>query len=424
MTFDQFIAKKALIADKLNESMEKYARDKEQQQLNEAKQKNDELLVGMSSGYKDTLYNTQRRIRVAANEYLFREEFTKRVLGTLLTNIIEESLLIEQDMYAQLNPNYKKEIRDHVNKLLESSSLNVEIHNDTTKLVLEEINKYMPSNYDAYKLYEEIDIVDVTDKVISNNDVNKAINDLQCDVRERVADIVLRDTENTAALQTDMSEINTAVDNINNNFTNGHDTPELPKKDDVDLSIETEISKNAQEQQNQTVTESYAQGIIESITLNEAKIMLEETGTYNSDLALANAIKFVTILETFGATDLIEINNSTYNNIVSKSVLRKPVGNISMTTNKPIVENVQPVNANSLPTNKQSFEQWLREKEMMKSNSPLTENVVDNRGKYQDKRGKIYTETQLIEHLEDLGYNFRYDNFDDIIKVNGYVKIK
>jgi len=58
--------------------------------------------------------------------------------------------------------------------------------------------------------------------------------------------------------------------------------------------------------------ETPRKGILESLALNEAKEMLAEGKEYNGDLALANAIVHLTILETFNATGLIPISEMDY----------------------------------------------------------------------------------------------------------------
>jgi hypothetical protein len=62
------------------------------------------------------------------------------------------------------------------------------------------------------------------------------------------------------------------------------------------------------------------QGILESFTLNEAMDMIKEGKPYNGDLALANALTYITVLETFNATGLLSITKRDYAKLTNTSV--------------------------------------------------------------------------------------------------------
>lgn len=366
-----------------------------------------EEMDAMSKVFGHNIYTNNTKAKVAANEYLFREEFTKRVLSNILVKLIDESLLLDTTQYSQLNPNYKTEIKSRVDKLLESDNINLDIKNKNTKIIMGAINAEMPVNYDVYSLKEDADITDISNKLMSQSDVNKALSELNVDVREKVADIIIKDTTNSANDDAFNQELNNTIDAINST----HEDP-LQSAQEQPIPVENSI-----------VEEVYCKGVIESITLNEAKIMIESTGTYNSDLALANALKFVTILEAFNACDLMNINNDTYNAIINKSTVKQmPTISTYMVNSTPIVENAKPINENSLPDNFKSFAQWYNEK---KSSGEIKTEIIneDLTGKYTDKNGKVYTEYQLKEWLEiNGGYNFYYDNFAEAAKVNGFKK--
>jgi hypothetical protein len=53
-------------------------------------------------------------------------------------------------------------------------------------------------------------------------------------------------------------------------------------------------------------------GILESLAFNEAMEMIKEGKEYNPDLALANALTYLTILETFNSTGLLKISKEDY----------------------------------------------------------------------------------------------------------------
>jgi uncharacterized protein YeeX (DUF496 family) len=65
------------------------------------------------------------------------------------------------------------------------------------------------------------------------------------------------------------------------------------------------------------------QGILESLTLNEALDMVKAGKPYNGDLALANALAHLTVLETFNATGLIPISELDYARMLNLPLRKK-----------------------------------------------------------------------------------------------------
>ena len=53
-------------------------------------------------------------------------------------------------------------------------------------------------------------------------------------------------------------------------------------------------------------TENKSKSLLESFSVNNAKTQINESGSYDSDLALSNGILMVTILEGLKATGLID----------------------------------------------------------------------------------------------------------------------
>ena len=69
----------------------------------------------------------------------------------------------------------------------------------------------------------------------------------------------------------------------------------------------------------QFVKETPKKNLLETLAFNEAMEMLAEGKDYNGDLALANSLMYITILETFNATGLLTITERDYADIVLKS---------------------------------------------------------------------------------------------------------
>lgn len=399
--------------------------------------------VGSAGVFADMIYSNNNVRDNARSEYSFREDFTRRVLSNIMTEIIDEALLVEKSQYLALNPEYKNEIKTRVNTMLESNKINLNIDNNKTKAILEAITAEMPVNHHAYKLMEETDICDVSNKIMSNDAVSAAIKDLTTDVRERVADIVTRDNIASNDEQKFGDDLSQAVNAVNNSLS-AETMPQTPAPE-TDLAgsngevvPEAECQPTEQEQEEQptdenpVVEESYARGIIETITLNEAQIMLKNTGTYNNDLAMANALKFVTVLEAFDATDLMNVNNQVYKKIVDSSrasIHKQIMEETKSTFTGTKFQDVKPVNENALPTGKRSFADWKKEKDSIREQenkaSVLAESLVNEKidnSTYIDRSGYKYTRKEVETLLESYGYDFKHDDFNEAILVNNIIK--
>lgn len=399
--------------------------------------------VGSAGVFADMIYSNNNVRDNARSEYSFREDFTRRVLSNVMTEIIDEALLVEKSQYLALNPEYKNEIKTRVNTMLESNKINLNIDNSKTKTILEAITAEMPVNHHAYKLMEETDICDVSNKIMSNDAVSAAIKDLTTDVRERVADIVTRDNIASSDEQKFGDDLSQAVNAVNNSLS-AETMPQTPAPEtdlagsngEVVPEAEGQPVEQGQEEQpadeNPVVEESYARGIIETITLNEAQIMLKNTGTYNNDLAMANALKFVTVLEAFDATDLMNVNNQVYKKIVDSSrasIHKQIMEETKSTFTGTKFQDVKPVNENALPTGKRSFADWKKEKDSIREQenkaSVLAESLVNEKvdnSTYIDRSGYKYTRKEVETLLESYGYDFKHDDFNEAILVNNIIK--
>ncbi len=60
-------------------------------------------------------------------------------------------------------------------------------------------------------------------------------------------------------------------------------------------------------------------GLIESLAVNEAHNMIVEHGIYDRDLAFANALMYVTIMESFGEMGLLNVDDKAYATIVHQA---------------------------------------------------------------------------------------------------------
>ena len=94
--------------------------------------------------------------------------------------------------------------------------------------------------------------------------------------------------------------------NINNQILNQKETKiKISKDGQVEVSIKEAFIK-----------ETPRKGVLETLALNEALDMVKEGKEYNGDLAIANALMYITILETMNATGLLKLSKYDYQQLL------------------------------------------------------------------------------------------------------------
>lgn len=292
------------------------------------------------------------------------------VLTDIISNIVNESLLLEQDEFEVINPNYKETIRETVKGFIENANLNDEIQEKRTVRIIEHVMMNLPIPETGIYLKEE-DIIDMVNDN-SSKDIDKDISSLTGDVKKRVANIVSREQGETEKIQKEIDDIvelseaakakkaakKAKKDEKKEEKTAKEGSEKDEKLEKEDPKVKEEVTEEVSEDpdyedddlldlddddsgktdarrsrkkteihmandgsvkfiiREQFVRETPKKGLIESLALNEAMEMIQEGKEYNGDLALANALMVVTILETFNITGLLTVTNDDYARII------------------------------------------------------------------------------------------------------------
>jgi hypothetical protein len=328
---------------------EYYKKLREDESLQEQKNK-DALVNGASFTQSSAYMRNKNRTQLAEQAIRYNNRASTIVMTDVLSNIVEEALLMETEEFAELNPAYKAEIRETVLAFLENADLNESIKDKRTLSIMEHISRNLPDVKTGVYLKEE-EIVDIVKKS-TPKEVNSSIESLVGDVKERVANLVSDEQEAEEELQDQIDEIVAVseaakakkkakiekqeqdkaeleqserdkagvVPEEEEVIEEPVDEPSEPKEGDKkDTSIE--ISKDGKVKVNMKesfIREYPRKGILETFAFNEAMEMLEEGKEYNGDLALANAIMYITILETFNATGLMNISPVEYKKLAER----------------------------------------------------------------------------------------------------------
>ena len=464
---------------------------------NAARRKDIEDIRSYQNGiYKESFRRRQEQI----NSVLYTEEFNKGFLTEAFKRIVEQSLLLDADQYRSLNEHFEQDVARSIRRMLNSNQISANTLTEDMKVILNAASDIMPS-YEMYKeLFEDYNDKENSDeedaehktdniekdiemsvkakelynKAFDKEEVKKAIDNISADVKTQVADIVSSEqdkAEENLELLDKINELNKednlvkqvqadadsraieaqAVADINSGMANvGADPNAVPAEQPVEAPAEAKPAKEP------IVQENYTHGIVEAIVINECKQMLSEGKEINSDLALANAIQFLTISEAFNVTGLIRTNAGTYNQVIKEAGLyrepnkdmmvgkklderyaeidkrkaeskanggvAKPMGSASAMTASAGVMTAMKPKSKVVKT----YAEWKAEKEKANAtaSNAMHESVNEPVIKYTNDGFKKYTREELTRIFEAVGYNVAVDGFENICESLRYREIK
>lgn len=269
----------------------------------------------------------------------YPEHFLQLALTEALSYVVNESLLLNTDEYAKVNPHYKDEIKSHIRGFLENGKINDSINNAGTLSLIEEIHKETPNP----KLYltEEDEKAIINNKILSNATIKRNLDHMSGDVKTRVANIVAKDTLSMADEQDNINKAN----NKENNYKMAaaqiitpvtplvpasvlNQTPATEVVADPDAPADT-IEVNQQPEATDTVAADAAQnavpmvkeemkhGIVETLAINEGTDMLRTSGAVDPTIAIAKALTLVTCLEALDDSQIVTIGTPGYSRILN-----------------------------------------------------------------------------------------------------------
>lgn len=446
-------------ADMLN----KHEADLAEEYNAEVKKDADLMTESAYIGIGSSIHNKRVQTLAAERSINYAEHFATVALTEALSECVERSLLLNTDEYAKLNPNYKDEIKSTVRNFLENADINENVNTAVMTSLFEAIKSETPPA-ELYLTEEEEQEI-VSSHIMNNATIERNLDALKRDVCSRVANIVTKDQE---SLKNQEDDLNFAAEK---ELTAAPMVPvqpeEIPGEEfaDPDAAPIPEGEKGqpeeapVQQESLKIVKENTKHGIVETLAINEANKMLSEGHEYNKTLALANAIKYITILETLDASGIVKIGEQGYNRILSASgVNMNPVPRVNMPgaaiTDQPLatVPEAKPVEEPKevqleTETPKESdirskiseivrsstpsefsigveervfepFAKWKQENaKFSKPMADIPEKGLNEslRGKYTDRTGtKVYTEAQLREYFENQGFDLNYVDFEDL----------
>ncbi len=354
-----------------------YKKQKEEKEAKESK-KNEEILNNARFS-NSSIYSKNKQRQKAVREYLeYNSRANNAVMADALSRIVENSLLIDAEEYAKLNPDYKKTIKETVLSFLENADLNARVTNKHTLALMENLTKRIPDAKTGVYLKED-EIVELVKKDTSE-EIESSIETLSGNVKEKVANLVSDEQSEAAEIQNTVDELVAVSEaaregrksGILNEEDEDSELEELESEEEVAVDSEESLEDSELESEEPELEELESEeeilsddekdyletdnghtfdgaplnspktsikvspqgeisidvfkeeffrevpkkGILESLAFNEAMEMIKEGKPYNADLALANALTYVTILETFNTAGLLTIDKEDYKKLI------------------------------------------------------------------------------------------------------------
>lgn len=332
--------------------------------------------------------------RAAKKAMLYENNVNVIGLTEMLTRVVEKSLLLDLDEYKLLKEDYHGFIKSTINDFLIKADINENIDNENTLGLYDCVQEHKPAKEVGIYLTE----AEIQDQYaeLPYEVGEDYIEALSGDIMDRVATMVDSD-----------KKVASEIDGNLNAIANVSESVMLRKEEDQKT-------------------------VLEVLALNEAADMVKNGKEYNADLALANAITYITILETLDASGLVKIGKEGYRNILEAAGAKATPKNVNVKKPAILTEKQETeVKRNVYQyTSKveearhagfKSFSDWKKEKVQ------LTETVCEdcNQGKKceYEKGGVRYTKKEVEEYLTKQGFDFLVDDFDGVAHSMGFKHI-
>jgi hypothetical protein len=187
---------------------EYYAKLSEEQALLE-KKKEAEILSNARFSQASPYMKNKAKSKLMEDTISYADRATTAVMTDILSTIVENSLLLDTEDYAKLNPGYKEEIKGTVKSFLESANIELDVRDKRTLALMEYVAKSLPQVNTGIYLKEE-EIIDMVKKS-TPAEVMSAIDSLSGSVKDRVAGIVVREQDQAAEIEGDVQEVRDAA---------------------------------------------------------------------------------------------------------------------------------------------------------------------------------------------------------------------
>jgi len=207
----------------------------------------------------------------------------------------------------------------------------------------------------------------------------------------------------------------------------------------IDLDTDRLNTVVNESKRNKFVSDTKRQGLLESLAANEAEKMISEGRGYNGDLALGNAILYVTILETLESAGLINLttakknqiitaaggltekNVSAASNIAAKDDLGYKLG-YKTPEEKRKEQKDKDAAAEKSRKERKAYTQYIKAKDSGKFNGGWKDWGKAGKPALVHEDKETFSREEIVNLLEDEGFDFNIDIFEDVAYSWNYTK--
>jgi hypothetical protein len=166
---------------------------------------NEEVLNNARFSHGSIYAKNKARVQAMQEAVSYTDNASVAVVTHILSTIVENSLLLDVEDFAKLNPNYKKTIKETVSSFLKNGDIETLIEDKRTLAIMEHVARNLPDVKTGIYLKEE-ELIDIV-KRSSPVEINSAIDSLSGDVKARVANIVVTEQDETDEIEKEVEEI-------------------------------------------------------------------------------------------------------------------------------------------------------------------------------------------------------------------------
>jgi hypothetical protein len=332
------------LENQANDFLKKYYDGlREEEQAKQAKLQ-ETMIANAAFGASSVYMRNKQRAQLLEQQIRYNNRMATIVMADYLSNIVESALLVDTDEYSQLNPAYKADIRETVLSFLENADIEKSVKDKRLLTIMEHVAREIPDVKTGIYLKEE-EIVDIVNRQTPEA-VNQSIDSLTLDVKERVANLVSQEQAEVNDIEKQIEEIVAISEATKSKGQPAIPVAEVPAEEyveevpadaqyeeipedeyyeyqqpEISKPKETKIKISKEGQVEVTIKEAFIKetprkGVLETLALNEGLDMVKEGKEYNGDLALANALMYITILETMNATGLLKLSKYDYQQLL------------------------------------------------------------------------------------------------------------
>jgi hypothetical protein len=169
------------------------------------KKKHEALASGAMFSKNSAYVKNKNRVKAVQEAIGYTDRATRAAMTDVMATIVEGALLLDTAEYAKLNPDYKKSIREQIATLLEKGKISKAIKNKKTLKVMDHVAKSIPDVKTGVYLKEQ-ELIDIVRKS-TPGEINNVISSLTGDVKERVANLVVKEQDSAAEIQSEINDL-------------------------------------------------------------------------------------------------------------------------------------------------------------------------------------------------------------------------